>query len=44
MHLGVLNRKTRNKQKNVEHNFIKYSYSYMFRLYRLIIIVKFIGH
>jgi len=34
---GVLNNKVRNKQINVEHNFMKYSYSYMFRPYRVII-------
>jgi len=27
----VLNYKLRNKQITIEHNFIKYSYSYMFR-------------
>jgi hypothetical protein len=35
--LFVLNCKIRNKQLTIEHNFIKYSYSYMFRTYRVFI-------
>ena len=31
MHTVVLNYRMSNKQINIEHNFIKYSYSYIFR-------------
>jgi hypothetical protein len=35
MHLAVLNHmyRIRSEQRAIEHNFIKYSYSYMFRPY-----------
>ena len=36
MHLVVLKYKLRNKQITIEHNFIKYSFSYMFRRHGVI--------
>ena len=37
----VLNCKIRSKQITIEHNFISYSYSYMFRPYGVIIRLTF---
>jgi hypothetical protein len=36
--LNKFNHKIRSKQITIEHNFIEYSYSYMFRPYGVIII------
>ena len=40
-HPVVLNYKIRNKQITMEHNYIKYPYSYMFRRYEVIIRLTF---
>ena len=37
VHSVALNYKIRNKQVTIEHNYIKYSYSYMFRRYGVIV-------